>query len=110
MKGSKLVRLAELEMAKPKTSKLPKQDRIVSANLGPVVKSLREKAQLTQAELAQQAGLAQSNICQFEKGRRQSMSLEVARQLAQAFGLTLPQFRRQIEKARQQNGKKRGEK
>jgi HTH-type transcriptional regulator/antitoxin HipB len=52
------------------------------------LKKLREKGKLTQAELAERAGITQANICKFESGIT-IPNIATARRLADALGVTV---------------------
>jgi len=51
------------------------------------LKMLREDKKLSQAELAEKAGIAQANICKFENGVI-IPNIATARRLADALGVT----------------------
>jgi transcriptional regulator with XRE-family HTH domain len=55
------------------------------------LRELREKAGLTQAQLAQRAGLHLSAVTRFEHGRREP-SLASAAKLAAALGVTVDEL------------------
>jgi transcriptional regulator with XRE-family HTH domain len=57
--------------------------------LGRRVKMLRERAQLTQHELARRSGVSRSTIAGLETGDRPSLTLENAMKLADALGVSL---------------------
>ena len=51
------------------------------------LKKLRESHNITQKELADQIGVTQASICQFERGTVQP-SISIAVELAKAFNTT----------------------
>jgi transcriptional regulator with XRE-family HTH domain len=57
--------------------------------LGPRVKRLRDRAGLTQGELAQKAGLDRSMISKIESGHRENVSRNTLVQLMEALGVTV---------------------
>jgi len=58
-------------------------------DLGAKIQRLREQVPLTQAELAQAAGLSRIYIQKLEAGERQSPSLDVLERIARALNATL---------------------
>jgi putative transcriptional regulator len=56
------------------------------------LKAARERAGLTQAALAEAAGMPVATVYQIEQGRRVKVWLETARKLAAALGVTLDQL------------------
>lgn len=60
--------------------------------IGPVIKSLREKAGLSQAELAQMAGLQQSLISRYETGSRERVDTTMLAPIAKALGVTVDEI------------------
>ena len=59
--------------------------------LGARLRALRQRARLTQAELAHRAGLHRGTIADVERGRRSNIWFSTARRLATALGLESPQ-------------------
>ena len=59
--------------------------------LGERIIHLRSKKNLSQAELARQAGIPYSTLCSLEKGLRsgEKVSLGIAKRLARVLGVTL---------------------
>jgi transcriptional regulator with XRE-family HTH domain len=58
-------------------------------HLGARIKSERQRAGLTQQELASQVGISRIYIAKLEAGDRTSPSLPVLEQIAKALGVTL---------------------
>jgi transcriptional regulator with XRE-family HTH domain len=56
--------------------------------VGSRIKRAREQAGMTQAELAEKAGVKQARISLWESGKRQQMSLEHLRSIARALGVS----------------------
>lgn len=61
--------------------------------VGARVTALRNKWQITQAELAARAGLPASTVCAIERGRNLATSGDAQAALARGFGLTLEDMR-----------------
>lgn len=59
----------------------------------PMLKGMRKRARMTQADLAEKLKLPQSHISEFESGKR-PIPYKHAQQLAQLFGLTADLFMR----------------
>lgn len=59
--------------------------------LGARLRALRQRARLTQGELADRAGLHRGTIADIERGRRSNIWFSTARRLASALGLESPQ-------------------
>lgn len=59
--------------------------------LGTRLRTLRQRARLTQKELAHRAGLHRGTIADIERGRRSNIWFSTARRLATALGLQSPQ-------------------
>jgi transcriptional regulator with XRE-family HTH domain len=57
-------------------------------SLGPNLRALREKQNISQEELAQAIGVRQSTISEIERGNR-TPSLPVANRLAEKLGVSL---------------------
>jgi transcriptional regulator with XRE-family HTH domain len=57
-------------------------------DVGSRIKRAREQAGMTQAELAEKAGVKQARISLWESGKRQQMSLEHLRSIARALGVS----------------------
>jgi HTH-type transcriptional regulator/antitoxin HipB len=55
--------------------------------LGAVVRRLRRQQDLTQAQLARRAGLAQGHVSEIETGVRTRLSAVVIKKLARALGV-----------------------
>lgn len=60
--------------------------------LGVVIRTKRQAAGLTQAELAKRARVTQGYVAQIEGGRKKSPSLESLRRLAKALGVTVAEL------------------
>lgn len=56
---------------------------------GDRLQRFRENKGWTQRELAQKAGVSQPTIAYLESGRRSSVSLESARRIADALGISI---------------------
>ena len=54
-------------------------------DVGTKIKRAREQADMTQAELAEKAGVKQARISLWESGKRQQLSLEYLRFIASNF-------------------------
>ena len=61
--------------------------------IGARVTALRNKWQITQAELAARAGLPATTVCAIERGRNLATSGDTQAALARGFGLTLEDMR-----------------
>lgn len=57
-----------------------------------MLKSLREQARLTQAELAEKTGLKQSLISRYETGTRERVDLTLLAPIATALGVTVDEI------------------
>lgn len=57
-------------------------------NVGGNIRRIRENKGMTQAYLAERAGISQAMLCQIERGTR-NPSLQVGREIADAVGCTL---------------------
>lgn len=58
-----------------------------------VIKKLRENRGITQAGLAEAAGLSQSYVCQLENGYGKNPSLETVTAIAEVLGVKLDELR-----------------
>jgi transcriptional regulator with XRE-family HTH domain len=56
---------------------------------GARLRSFRESKGLSQRALSQRAGVSQPTIAYLESGRRASVSLESARRIAEALGISI---------------------
>lgn len=54
-----------------------------------MLKTLRERGEMTQVELAKKAGVTQTYIAKLEAGDKKNPSLEVLKKLARALGVPL---------------------
>ena len=70
--------------------------------LGPLLRALRLEAGLSQAELAERAGLSVRAIADLEQGRRRSPYPQTVRQLADGLGLSADEAGR-LRRAAQQH-------
>lgn len=70
---------------------MPKKKR--NDTVGARVTALRNRWQITQAELAARAGLPASTVCAIERGRNLATSGDSQAALARGFGLTLEDMR-----------------
>jgi transcriptional regulator with XRE-family HTH domain len=52
-----------------------------------VIRDLRERARLTQEELAKRAKVARSYVALIEAGRKKNPSLDILKRLARALGV-----------------------
>lgn len=59
--------------------------------LGARLRALRQRARLTQGELANRAGLHRGTIADLERGRRNNIWFSTARRLASALALDSPE-------------------
>jgi transcriptional regulator with XRE-family HTH domain len=57
--------------------------------VGERLRQLRELAGLSQSELARRANVPQPTISSIERGRQQNITLEHARRIARALGVTI---------------------
>lgn len=64
--------------------------RSVSSRLGKVVRALRTQNGLTQAQLAERAGLAVESVSRLETGRLANATVDVLDRLASSLGVALP--------------------
>lgn len=62
---------------------------VTDTTMGTRLRSLRERAGLTQTELAQRSGVEQTVISRVESGRTKSPSVSTMRALADALGVSL---------------------
>lgn len=65
-----------------------KQDK---ANVGEKIRSVRQKANLTQEELARKAGIATITLRQYENGKRQP-KIEPLKKIASVFDMSVSDF------------------
>ncbi len=64
-------------------------DEFLDASIALQIKTLRQQRELTQAQLAELAGMKQSRISTMEKVDYSSLSVRTLRRLAEAFDLPL---------------------
>lgn len=57
-------------------------------NVGENIRRIREERKLTQAYVAEQAGISQAMLCQIERGTK-NPSLQVGKEIATIFGCSL---------------------
>ncbi|MGN6664149.1 MAG: helix-turn-helix domain-containing protein [Solirubrobacterales bacterium] len=69
--------------------------------LGRVVNAIRRERGLTQEELAERAGLGESDVGGIESGRR-NPTWGAVRKLSHGLGLSLPELIRRVEEAERQ--------
>lgn len=62
---------------------------LTSSNLGQVLKSQRELANLTQADVAERAGLSRSRVAAIERGASANIELKSLERLLMLYGLRL---------------------
>lgn len=72
---------------------IAQRDRLIT-----LLREMRVKAGLTQAELAARLNKAQADVSRYESGQRRLDMLEV-REICQAIGTSLEAFARKLEKA-----------
>lgn len=60
-------------------------------DIGGNIRRIREERQLTQAYVAEQAGISQAMLCQIERGTK-NPSLQVGKELADILGCKIEQF------------------
>jgi transcriptional regulator with XRE-family HTH domain len=77
-----------------------RESQVYALVLGMLIMRLRERRQLTQAQLAQQIGVTQSTLSRIERGQIQPEPF-VLRQLADTFGMTTAAFDEHVEDAYQ---------
>jgi len=68
-----------------------------SEKLAALLRSVRSKAGLTQAEVAERVGLPQSFVSKYESGERRLDLIEL-KQVCKALGIALAEFVRRFEK------------
>ena len=78
-----------------KTMKIPNENR-QREKLLLLLKEIRQKHGVTQAELAEKLGVPQSFVSKYETGERQLDILEL-RQICQLIGISFDNFVRQLE-------------
>ncbi len=57
-------------------------------NVGENIRRIREEKELTQAYVAEQAGISQAMLCQIERGTK-NPSLQVGKEIADILGCSL---------------------
>ena len=57
-------------------------------NVGENIRRIREEKELTQAYVAERAGISQAMLCQIERGTK-NPSLQVGKEIATIFGCSL---------------------
>ncbi len=62
----------------------------VSTRLGKTVRKLRTASGMTQAQLAERAGLAVESVSRLETGRLTNLTIDVAERLARSLSVALP--------------------
>ncbi|MGH1469310.1 MAG: helix-turn-helix transcriptional regulator [Bdellovibrionales bacterium] len=74
-------------MSTKKSKAVKELEKIIGGSVafGEFLYSLRSTEEMTQADLAEEAGTTKAKICDFEKGRR-TPTLELAARLARALG------------------------
>jgi transcriptional regulator with XRE-family HTH domain len=75
-----------------------RESQVYALVLGMLIMRLRERQQLTQAQLAEQIGITQSTLSRIERGQVQPEPF-VVRQLAAAFGMSTADFDQHVEDA-----------
>ena len=60
-------------------------------SVGENIRRSREKKELTQAYVAEQAGISQAMLCQIERGTK-NPSLQVGKEIADVLGCTINDF------------------
>lgn len=60
-------------------------------SVGKNIRRIREEKGITQASLAEQAGITQSMLCQIERGTK-NPSLQVSKEIADALGCEIDTF------------------
>jgi transcriptional regulator with XRE-family HTH domain len=68
------------------------------------VREARQDAGLTQAELAEQVGVKQSAVCQFEAGKPQVLKSETVTRMAEVLGIDLSKYEDGGQQQRQHAG------
>ena len=59
---------------------------------GEIMRKWRERARLTQCELAKLSGISQATICAVEIGRNSGGNLDTIELLADALGLSIDEY------------------
>ena len=65
------------------------RERRQPGSLGQRIRALRRRRQLSQRELARQAGVAHTTIADLERGDRQDVSTQIALQISRALNTSL---------------------
>ena len=74
---------------KPLIPSQPSRFRLISHYIGRSFYSLRKQARLSQARVAELAGVSRSTVSDFESGKRHSVSTPLVEAMAHAIGSTL---------------------
>lgn len=75
-----------------------RESQVYALVLGILIMRMRERHELTQAQLAEKIGVTQSTLSRIERGQVQPEPF-IIRQLADAFGMTTAEFDGRVDEA-----------